>query len=218
MKTAVVIGATGLIGTELVNQLSENAAYEKVIVVTRRSVDWVNKKVETRVLDFDQLAQQDFPPKADYFCALGTTIKQAGSQAEFRKVDYEYVYGFAKVADKCHANSIHLVSALGASSNSANFYSKTKGLIENAVSNLDIKKIRIYRPSLLIGERGKLGQSTRLGEEIFTVVYQKAKFLFTGFLRKYEPITAKSVAAAMIKNALADTANKKQIISNQDMH
>jgi len=218
MKTAVVIGATGLIGTELVNQLNENSSYGKVIVLTRRPVEWAGKKVESHILDFTHLEQEKFPAKADYFCALGTTIKQAGSQADFRKVDYEYVYSFAKVANKCHANSIHLVSALGASSNSANFYSKTKGLIENAVSNLDIQKVRIYRPSLLIGERGKLGQPTRLGEEIFTAVYHKAKFIFSGILRKYEPITAKSVAEAMVKNAIADSSDKKQIISNEQMH
>ena len=104
------------------------------------------------------------------------------------------------------------------SSNSPNFYSKTKGLIENAVANLDIKKVFIYRPSLLIGERSKLGQSTRLGEEIFAAVYEKTKFLFSGVLRKYEPITAKLVAEAMVKNALSSSSDQKQIISNQDMH
>lgn len=218
MKTAVIIGATGLIGTELVNQLSENSAYGKVVVISRRPVEFSAKKVEVLILDFDKLEQQRFSENADYFCALGTTIKQAGSQAEFRKVDYEYVYNFAKAASKSQANSFHLVSALGANSKSTNFYTKTKGLIESAVSKLDLKKVRIYRPSLLIGERGKLGQKRRLGEEIFAAVYNKAKFLFSGPLRPYEPITAKKVAQTMVKMALAESVEKNQIILNQAMH
>ena len=218
MKTAVVIGATGLIGTELVHKLELNPKYDKVIVLARREVKWDSNKVENAIIPFEKIEQQQLPQGADYFCALGTTIKQVGSQAEFRKVDYEYVFHFAKAAKKCSANSFHLVSALGANPHSANFYSKTKGQVEKAISNLDLNKFRIYRPSLLIGKRDKLGQPNRLGEEIFTAVYNKAKFLFTGFLKQYEPITAERVAEAMLTNALADTADKKEIISNQAMH
>ena len=218
MKTAVVIGATGLIGTELVHKLEQNAKYDKVIVLARRDVKWESNKVENAVIPFEKIEQQELPQGADYFCALGTTIKQVGSQAEFRKVDYEYVFHFAKAAKKCSANSFHLVSSIGANPHSANFYSKTKGQVEKAISNLDLNKFRIYRPSLLIGKRDKLGQPNRFGEEIVTAVYNKAKFLFTGFLKQYEPITAERVAEAMLSNALADTAEKKEIISNQAMH
>lgn len=218
MKTAVVIGATGLIGTELVHKLENNSKYDKVIVLARREVKWDSKKVENAIIPFEKIEQQELPQGADFFCALGTTIKQVGSQAEFRKVDYEYVFHFAKAAKKCSANSFHLVSALGANPHSANFYSKTKGQVEKAISNLDLNKFRIYRPSLLIGKRDKLGQPNRLGEEIFTAVYNKAKFLFTGFLKQYEPITAERVAEAMLKNALTDSSDKKEIISNQAMH
>ncbi|AZZ35483.1 hypothetical protein CIK05_01260 [Bdellovibrio sp. qaytius] len=218
MKTAVVIGATGLIGSELVQKLMNSSEYNKIIAIVRRPKEWPSQKVEVINIPFEQLEQQQFSDGADYFCALGTTIKQVGSQAEFRKVDYEYVLSFAKVAKKCSANSFHLVSALGASAKSANFYSRTKGQIENAVSNLEIKKVRIYRPSLLIGKREKLGQPSRLGEEIFTVVYNNAKFLFSGFMKKYEPITAEKVATAMFNKAVANTSLVKEIISNQDMH
>lgn len=218
MKIAVVIGATGLIGTELVKALSSNQNYDKIIVIVRRNVEFTYKNVEPVALDFESLEQQNFPAGADYFCALGTTIKQAGSQAEFRKVDFDYVLSFAKVAKKCSANSFHLVSALGASPTSTNFYSRTKGEIENAVTALQLKKLRIYHPSLLIGKRDKLGQPTRIGEEIFTAFYNKGKFLFSGILRKYEPITAEKVALAMVKNAIADSEKAKMVISNQKMH
>lgn len=218
MKTAVVIGSTGLVGTELVNALSNSKHYDKIFVITRRQVEYVDSKVEPVVLSFDQLEQKEFPPGADYFSALGTTIKQAGSQSEFRKVDYDYVLSFAKVAKKCAANSFHMVSALGANKYSTNFYSRTKGEIENAVSELGIKKVRIYQPSLLIGKRDKLGQPTRLGEELVTAFYNKGKFLFSGILGKFEPITAEKVALAMVKNAIADTAKAKMVISNKEMH
>ena len=103
MKTAVVIGATGLIGTELVHKLEQSSKYDKVIVLARRDVKWDSKKVENAIIPFEKIEQQELPPGADYFCALGTTIKQVGSQAEFRKVDYEYVFHFAKAAKKCYA-------------------------------------------------------------------------------------------------------------------
>lgn len=218
MKTAVIIGATGLVGTELVRALSYSKHYDKIFVITRRRVEFVDAKVEPVVLPFEQLEEQEFPVGADYFCALGTTIKQAGSQAEFRKVDYDYVLSFAKVAKKCAANSFHMVSALGAKTTSTNFYSRTKGEIEKAVTALGINKLRIYQPSLLIGKRDKLGQPTRLGEELVTAFYNKGKFLFSGILRKYEPITAEKVALAIAKNAIADSAKEKEIISNQEMH
>jgi len=218
MKTAVIIGSTGLVGTELIHALSNSHHYEKIFVITRRHVEFIDAKVEPVVLAFDQLKEQTFPEGADYFCALGTTIKQAGSQAEFRKVDYDYVLSFAKVAKKCAANSFHMVSSIGANATSTNFYSRTKGEIEKAVADLGIKKLRIYQPSLLIGKRDKLGQPFRLGEEIVTALYHKGKFLFSGILRKYEPITAEKVALAMVKNAIADSVKVKEIISNKEMH
>ncbi len=218
MKTAVIIGSTGLVGTELIHALSQSHHYDKIFVITRRRVEFIDAKVEPVVLAFEQLEELKFPDGADYFCALGTTIKQAGSQAEFRKVDYDYVLNFAKVAKKCAANSFHMVSALGASTTSTNFYSRTKGEIEKAVSALELKKLRIYQPSLLIGKRDKLGQPTRLGEEIVTALYHKGKFLFSGILRKYEPITAEKVAMAMTNNAIANSDIVKMVISNQEMH
>lgn len=218
MKTAVVIGSTGLVGTELIHALSYSRHYEKIYVINRRQVEFVDVNVEPVVLDFDKLETLNFPEGADYFCALGTTIKQTGSQESFRKVDYDYVLSFAKVAKKCAAKSFHMVSALGASLTSTNFYSRTKGEIEKAVADLGIKKLRIYQPSLLIGKRDKLGQPKRLGEEIVTALYYKSKFLFSGILRKYEPITAEKVALAMAKNAIADSGKTHIVILNQEMH
>lgn len=218
MKTAVIIGATGLVGTELVKALSYSQHYDKIFVIARRPVELSDKKIELIVLDFADLEKQKFPEGADYFCALGTTIKQAGSQEAFRKVDHDYVLSFAKVAKSCNANSLHIVSAMGASLASTNFYSRVKGETEKDVLALGLKKTRIYQPSLLIGARDNLGQPSRLGEEIVTAVYNNAKFLFKGFMKKYEPITAEKVALAMAKKAIADSAKEKMIISNKEMH
>lgn len=218
MKIAVIIGATGLIGTELVRALSYSQHYDKIFVIVRRAVEFTDKNIEPLVLDFENLEQQKFPAGADYFCALGTTIKQAGSQEAFRKVDHDYVVSFAKIAKKCEANSFHMVSSMGASQVSTNFYSRVKGETEKDVLGLGLKKIRIYQPSLLIGTRDNLGQPSRLGEEIVTAVYNNAKFLFKGFMKKYEPITAEKVALAMAKNAISDSAKDKMIVSNKEMH
>lgn len=218
MKAAVIIGATGLVGTELVKALAYSQHYDKIFVIARRGLTFDDKKIETLVINFAQIEKQTFPGGADYFCALGTTIKQAGSQLEFRKVDHDYVLSFAKLAKNSVANSLHIVSALGASASSNNFYSRVKGETEKDVLALGLKKVRIYQPSLLIGTRNKLGQPSRLGEEIVTAVYNSAKFLFKGFLKKYEPITAEKVALAMAKNAIADSAKEKMVISNKEMH
>lgn len=218
MKTAVIIGATGLIGTELVRALSYSQHYDKIFVIVRRAVEFTDKNIEPLVLDFENLEQQKFRAGADYFCALGTTIKQAGSQEAFRKVDHDYVVSFAKIAKKCEANSFHMVSAMGASQVSTNFYSRVKGETEKDVLGLGLKKIRIYQPSLLIGTRDNLGQPSRLGEEIVTAVYNNVKFLFKGLMKKYEPITAEKVALAMAKNAISDSAKDKMIVSNKEMH
>lgn len=218
MKAAVIIGSTGLVGTELVKALAYSKNYDKIFVIARRQIEKTDASVEITVVDFGKLEAQSFPEGADYFCALGTTIKQAGSQEAFRKVDYDYVVGFAKVAQACKANSFHLVSALRADASSANFYQRVKGEAEQAIAELGLEKVRIYRPSLLMGARGTLGQPTRLGEEIFTAIYNKSKFLFKGFMKKYEPITAEKVALAMAKNAIANSEKPKMLISNQDMH
>lgn len=218
MKAAVVIGSTGLVGTELVKALAYSKNYDKVFVIARRQIEKVDASVEIVVTDFDKLETLSFPPQADYFCALGTTIKQAGSQEAFRKVDYIYVLSFAKVAQACQANSFHLVSALGADAASSNFYQRVKGEAEKAIVSLGLKKVRIYHPSLLMGARGTLGQPTRLGEEVFTAIYKKSKFLFKGFMKKYEPITAEKVALAMAKNAIANSDKSNMLVSNKEMH
>lgn len=217
MKAAVIIGATGLVGSELVKALCRIRTYDKIYVISRRKIEFEDKKLEPVVLSFENLNQQRFPPEADYFCALGTTIKQAGSREEFRKVDYDYVVNFARVAKACDANSFHLISALGADSLSSNFYSRVKGEVEKSITDLAIKKVRIYQPSLLIGRRATLGQPRRISEEVFTKVYENTKFLFKGFLKKYEPITAENVALSMTKHAMANSKEDRLVISNAEM-
>jgi uncharacterized protein YbjT (DUF2867 family) len=134
---------------------------------------------------------------SEVFCCLGTTIKKAGSQAAFRKVDFEYPVEIAKLAAQNNAEQFLLVTALGANPESAIFYSRVKGEVEIAVQRLPYRAIHIFRPSLLLGNRAE----TRLNEKIGAVAMKTFSFLMFGALQKYRPIAASAVAAAMIKAA-----------------
>jgi uncharacterized protein YbjT (DUF2867 family) len=143
----------------------------------------------------DSLA--DFPAGDDVFCCLGTTIKTAGSQQAFRKVDYDYVLGFARAGQRAGSAQFLLVSALGADPASRIFYSRVKGEIEAAVRQLPYRGIQILRPSFLMGERAQV----RLAERLAVPVARAMGPLLVGPLRRYRPIQAADVARAMIQIA-----------------
>jgi uncharacterized protein YbjT (DUF2867 family) len=138
-------------------------------------------------------------PHADVaFCCLGTTMKRAGSSAEFRRVDYDYVVGFARAAQVAGVQHLSVISALGASTRSRAFYNRVKGEMEDALAAMDFASLCIVRPSLLTGSRHELRLAERLGIAVGAVV---TPFL-RGEWRKYRPIPAATVAHAMIKTAL----------------
>src|SRR6188768_3930938 len=143
-KTALIIGATGLVGAELLKLLIKDNYYSEVIVFSRRMVLFTDEKVTQHVVNFDRL--EDYKEKLvanDIFCCLGTTIKKAGSKEQFYKVDFKYVYDVAKLTLAHGASSFNLVTAMGADPNSAFFYNRVKGKIEAAVSKLEFKSINI---------------------------------------------------------------------------
>jgi len=195
---AVIAGATGLIGTFLVDQMKTDKDVMTVAALTRKSGEQVGKVAWTKV-DFDKPADlEDACAQADSaFCCLGTTMKTAGSKEAFRKVDHDYVMAFAKAAKSQGIESFSVVSAIGSDAGSSVFYNKVKGEMERDLKNIGFKSLHIFHPSLLLGPR----EESRLGEKIGTVGMKLASPLMLGSLSKYKPIHVKTVAGAMLKLA-----------------
>ena len=193
-KTSIVLGASGLIGRLLILELLQKS--NKVIAILRNDEDLPNE-VEKLIINFDEFINNGQLPNCDQlFICIGTTIKKAGSKEEFVKVDYTYAYEFAKKAFEVNASEIHLVSSVGADSKSNNFYLKTKGQIEDAILELKFQYTKIYRPSLLIGERSE----TRLLEKLGQLISPLFNSFLLGAMKKYRSINAKKVARSMVYN------------------
>ncbi|QCR21584.1 NAD(P)H-binding protein [Pontibacter sp. SGAir0037] len=198
MKTALVIGATGLVGKQLVQQLLTDERFGKVIAFSRRSLDIANSKLEEHLINFDEPDEWQHLVKGDVlFSTLGTTLKQAGGQNEQYKVDYYYQYKFAEAAAQNGVPTYVLVSSSGASPDSLLFYSRMKGTLEEAVKKLNFESIHIIQPGLLHGDR----KDSRFGEEL---AYKVMHFLDkVGVAGKFRPYEDKVVAQAMINAAVS---------------
>ncbi|KAA0231840.1 oxidoreductase [candidate division KSB1 bacterium] len=198
-KTALVLGASGLVGSHCLQLLLDNAAYDKIIVWLRKPLPVQHAKLEQDMIDFDQLSPYADKLKnvQEIFCCLGTTIKKAGSPEAFYKVDFTYPHEIAKLAAQNGVQQFLIVTALGANSRSSIFYNRVKGEIETALGKLPLPGLQIFRPSLLLGER----QEFRLGERIGAIVFTALSFAFFGRLRRYRAIAASVVAEAMIRIA-----------------
>jgi len=208
-KTALIIGATGLVGEETLKQLLSSNQYDKVIALTRRPLDFKNARLEDPVVDFDKPGQYNKIKADDVYCAMGTTIGKAGSQAAFKRVDFEIPMQVAQAALDNGASKFILVSSMGADAKSQIFYSRTKGELEQALSTLKYKAVLIFRPSILLGDR----KEHRTGEAIGRFAAEKLSFLFAGPLAKYKGTPAGLLARAMIKTA-AENVTGVQIIEN----
>jgi uncharacterized protein YbjT (DUF2867 family) len=205
MKTALMIGATGLVGSQLLNQLLQDERFGKVIVFGRRGTGKSRPKLEEHVIDFDAPESWSTLVKGDVaFSSLGTTAKQAGSQAAQKKIDYDYQLEFAKAARKNGASSYVLVSAASANPESSLFYSRMKGELDRDVQQLGFERVRIMRPSLLGGDRA----NARVGEKVSSVLLGAVNAI--GIARKYREIGGDVVAKAMI-NAALDPATGTRI-------
>ena len=197
-RTALLVGATGLIGDCVLEMLLEDDDYDKVIVLVRRRLAFNYDKLVQHVIDFDALdASAQLMQANDVFCCLGTTIKKAGSQEAFRKVDYEYPLRIAELALARGAEQFLIITALGADTHSRIFYNRIKGKIEQAVRELPFRAIHIFRPSILVGDR----REARPGEKVGVAVMKLFSFLMIGAWRKYRPIRAELVARAMVAAA-----------------
>jgi len=212
-KTAVVFGATGLIGKELVNELLNNDAYEQVVAAVRKELTIQNTRlVQVIVHDFTNLPDHKRKLKAtDYFCCIGTTIKIAGSQDAFRKVDLAIPIQIARLAQELEVPNLVVVSSIGADAGSGNFYLQTKGEMEQSVRSYFKGNLKFVRPSLLMGDRNDY----RFGERMATVFMNALGWMFIGPLKKYRGIHANQVAKAMIRSV--DLPAGKLFLESDDL-
>ena len=211
MKTAIVIGATGLVGKQLVSQLIEHPEFSTVVVLVRRSTGIVDPKLQEVFVSFDELICSKQEIKGDVlFSCMGTTMKQAKTKENQYKVDYTYQFKTAELAVSNGVKTYVLVSSAGADPKSRTFYTRIKGELEEAVNQLPFDKIRILRPSFLMGNRTEF----RLGEIIGTSVMNFFAAIIPP-LKKWRGIEDKEVARAMIASAL-DSSTEKVIVTELD--
>lgn len=209
MKTAAVFGSTGLISSHLIQLLSASNEYGKVYSFARRKPENQPKKIEHIDFSIDSIK---IPTDIDtVFVCLGTTIKKAGTQEAFLKVDYDMVVEIAKQSKLSNVKRFIVVSSIGANPNTNNFYLKTKGRMEEAVKQQQLEYCGIVRPSLLLGKRNEF----RFGEKVSIVLFKIFSFIFVGPLRKYKGIYAEDVAKGMImlaRSAMGSVTIESNII------
>ena len=192
---SMVVGSTGLVGKSVVNHLIERGI--GVLALVRNDAESDNSLLDYYKIDFDDLHLPDetFSDIKDIFICLGTTIKKAGSKVAFQKVDITYCHEIAKQAQASGVKNISIVTSLGSDSNSTNFYLKTKGMIEDQITEIDFESISIHRPGLLIGARNEMRLGEFIGQKIFPYVLDP--FLI-GSMRKYRSIKGDTLAKAMV--------------------
>ncbi|MCO1604157.1 NAD-dependent epimerase/dehydratase family protein [Desulfosporosinus nitroreducens] len=211
-KSALLVGASGLVGGELLTYLLNGKEYSKVLIFVRKTLGIKHPKLEERLIKFEDLAgYKDYFEVNDVFCCLGTTIKKARSQEAFKKVDLEYPLEIARLAKEMKAEKFLVISSMGANPKSSVFYSRIKGLLEQELKDISIKSLHIFRPSLLLGARREF----RFSESASAFITKGISFIFVGSLKKYKPINAKTVAAGMYKAAQSETVGIHTYLSNE---
>lgn len=199
---ALILGATGLIGSELTQLLLSEAIFSEVVVFTRRSTGMNHPKLKEYIINFDE--PNDWKEHVRgfvLFSTLGTTLKKARSKENQYRIDYTYQYEFAKIAAQNDVKHYVLVSSSGADPNSRFFYPKIKGELEEAVLQLDLPNITIFRPSLLLGKRTEKRPAESVAQRVMPFI---TRFIF----RRYRPISAKTVAKAMLCESLRPSGRK----------
>ncbi|MBV8389407.1 MAG: oxidoreductase [Mucilaginibacter sp.] len=196
---AVIAGASGLIGSKLLNILLHEPYYDEVLILVRKELPISHKKLVQLVIDFDRL-DDHAAAITDHalFCCLGSTRKKTPDLTVYRKIDHDYPLKLAQIAKQNGVEQYHLVSAIGASSHSSNFYTKMKGEVEEAIEKIGLNCLHIYQPSVLTGGRKESRPTERLIIGLMKVVDP----LLAGRLKKYRSISAGTVARAMFNESL----------------
>ena len=210
MKTAIIAGASGLIGRELVSKLINSDQYGVVYIIARKKTGFEDKKIRELIIDFENLSQLTFSePIDDVFCTLGTTMKKAASRENFKKIDYEYVIELAKLGKHAGASRFLVISSMGANPDSIFFYNQIKGLTEEDLKRIGYNRLVILRPSLLLGKRPEY----RFAERMSAFFMNVFNFMIP---LNYKAIKAEKVAEYMLKMALKSTGSVT-IIKSADM-
>ncbi|MCR9141973.1 MAG: oxidoreductase [bacterium] len=216
-RSALLLGATGLIGGCVLDYLLADESYEKITTIGRRKIEGREHRKLTQIIaDLDTMLGLPDDPKqlpsgaskdlqelsaafsaSEIFCTLGTTMKKAGSKAAFEKVDYHAPLKAAGLGIARGAKQFLIVTALGADAKSAIYYNQVKGRVEDALLQHQFHSIHIFQPSLLTGDRGE----SRLGEDIGKAVGGVLGLAMIGPLKKYKPIPGRTVARAMLAAA-----------------
>ncbi|CAH0990858.1 hypothetical protein SIN8267_00958 [Sinobacterium norvegicum] len=215
-KQAIIFGATGAVGQQLLTLCLDNDRYQQVTVIARRPTSLAHPKLhwlEADLKTLDTLAVMPALAGGDAFCCLGTTIKAAGSKQGFRRVDFDFVLAAAQFAQRCQINSFNMVSALGADSQSTVFYNRTKGDIETALIAQKLPHLRLFRPSLLKGPRAELRWAEAVGNVVSTVL----KPLFALGLKKYQPLAIDALARALYHTADEDDAVAVRVYESDEL-
>ncbi len=193
MKTAILIGATGLVGKQVLDQLLQHSEIDKIRIFTRQTTGVIHPKIKEYITDFNALNEQRENITGDVlFSTLGTTKKAAGSKKAQYAIDFDMQFDTAKIASENGVKQLVLLSSAGASADSSIFYSKMKGELDEAVKTLPFDKISIIRPSMLAGDRKEF----RLTERIFTPIMYALSWV--PGIKKYRPIKDTTVAKAML--------------------
>lgn len=201
-KTALIVGATGLIGSHLLTMLLQKPEYQTVTIIVRKPLTLEHPKLKQHLIDFNQLEKIQALFKVDeVYCCLGTTIKVAKTKEAFAQVDLEYPKQIAQIANQQGVRHMFVVSSVGANTQSAVFYSRIKGEMKQAVLQSGLASIHIFRPSLLLGKRTEF----RFGEAIAQQCAKWIAFFCKGRWAIYRPIEARTVAHAMIACAGRDS-------------
>jgi uncharacterized protein YbjT (DUF2867 family) len=210
MKKAIVIGGTGMVGTQLIKLLIDNEEFSEILSLVRRSSGIIHPKLTEQIIDFDHPKIWKELIKGDVlFSTLGTTIAQAKTKENQYKIDFTYQFTVAEIASKNRVSTYVLISSAGADSKSKIFYSNMKGKLDDAISHLPFQVISILRPGQLTGDRTEKRMGEKIGLSVMTMLNK------LGILKKYRPIHASQVAKAMI-NAASKT--KSEIYTLQEVH
>lgn len=201
-KTALIVGATGLVGRELLNTVLEKDFYSKVLLIGRSSPGIKDNRLEELLVNFDELEKYKDQISANhYYCCIGTTMDQAKSKEAFYRVDFTYPVELAKIAkEDPNFEQFHLVSSYGANAQSGLFYNSVKGQVEEALKDMNLKMLHIFQPSLLLGYR----KDFRLWEEMAKIASSVLSFFIIGSRLRFWAIEGGQVAQSMFIVAQTD--------------
>lgn len=204
MRNVLLLGATGLVGRELLRLLLDDPSIARVTVLARRVTGVAHPKLDDRVIDLDAMTAAHFAAIDQIFCALGTTMRTAGSEAAFRHVDHDLPLLAAKCGRESGAHHYLLVSALGAKRNSRFFYNRVKGDVEADILATGYPSVTIARPSLLLGARAEFRLGERLAARLGWLMPLRTK-----------PIPARAVALALVNAAREDRPGVRVVESGE---